>query len=542
MPPHFMSLNGHHRYQLLTGLLLSLVISLQCSSHALAQPESNTTATPIQHESIPASLMINHKIYQDLDLLVLPDGHFYVPVKYLGKLLDIPVHQPPGRAQLIFSHPVTGQQILLDADKQQITEGENYYPNLSGKLFFIHDGLFTQNDIYLEHHLAEQFLGVELNLNQASQEASLSIDRPIKLLIRESQTIEANEKQAVEETKPDQIFYPNNKKQSVLETITLDFRSQNQQSSSRQNGILTQATTLTSGNYLTTGIDGHFLNSDYTVSPTIAFNNGALGLSDIHVLWQRKGTHHTVTAGTQTVGLTDLVAPNIPIIGTQIASHNATQLRAQSSGVRTFSGDVASPELPVELWQNNRKIRELSPKKFQDNRYQFNDIALQPQKVNHIKIIQPSPTKNPHDATVLYDIEIPYFTDTLKHGEHAISAFAGRVPYQFQQPGYTQASSDEGWLLPQSNKWVAGGRYLTGITDRLTAGVAIAGDTIIGTPQTSQFGRILSQIQAPNLLGNVSIQRDPNLLSGISAGTHVSYRLQDDLIASWDMGISQQHT
>ena len=65
--------------------------------------------------------------------------------------------------------------------------------------------------------------------------------------------------------------------------------------------------------------------------------------------------------------------------------------------------------------------------------------------------------------------------------ESSYSAFAGRIAARFTPINPNQHTP---LWMPQSNKWLMGGRYLYGVTDRLTVGISAVADHIFGQAKT----------------------------------------------------------
>jgi hypothetical protein len=119
---------------------------------------------------------------------------------------------------------------------------------------------------------------------------------------------------------------------------------------------------------------------------------------------------------------------------------------------------------------------------------------------------------------------------TLAKSEASYSSFAGRIAPRFTP---IDPNRDLPLWMPQSNKWLMGGRYLYGITDRLTVGVSAISDHIFGKPKT--FYPFIDPFSI-DLNGFSSAPRDANYLSGRSAGLSMRYRLSPKWLVSSEVG------
>ncbi len=479
------------------------------------------------------SINLNGKLNVDLEVIQWPDGRLSLPVKYLATLLDLSPQQAYESKAVTFTDPVSSTPIRIDLERQQITQGETLFEQFAHPIITIPVGLFSQNDLYIDKELLEQFFGITLEWDTVSQSIALVTNRKIKALIRmTNETSEDDEALADGKTDPaNQVIQPTPSDQ-VIDTISLSLDSSTFQEMQRQpvlsspNPQISQFFNL--GSTLLTEMKGHLLGMPYSVSPRWLLQNKAWGVSDIQWLIEKKTEKHLWAAGSLSPGLSPLVAPLHPIWGVQVASHNAVSPIITPNSIHQFKGE-AKEKGKIVLERNGVYIKTTRPR---DGKYEFDQVVLEPERLNHVRILQ---HRSDGSEVVLMDQLIPYFSKTLNKGEKAYTTFLGRVPYQFALPGMGQ----QGRTLPQSNKWVFGGRYFAGLSDKTTLGVSLAMDRVLGRPLTSTMNQLLLEQQLVDLTGYSTYRRDPNLIQGGNIGI----TLQSRLSSHWSLNtdISQSY-
>lgn len=502
---------------------------------ASPKPASETTAI----ETTLISMNINGKTTVDMEAIQWPDGSFSLPLKFLGELLDVAVHQSHEDHALTFVAPVSSETVRVTPNSQQISLGDSILESAKHEPVFLTQGILTDNDIFVNRQLIEKFFDIQTEFNPQKQALHVSVSRPLKVLLRVLAEADDSTKSGTgyEDNIPEVLPEQRARK---LDNITLNLNSRHtrtlSQAMSLDNGTGSETLVL-SGTTLGTTIRGQLFGGRYEFTPRWMFQNGEFGFQDIegHLNWRTM--QHDITTGTVRTGLSKLVAPHIDLLGVQFATKNAATSQVQASGIRGFKGKTEQEGL-VHLKLNDNKLATQKPK---EGQYQFEEVTLTPEMLNQIRIIQ---TDDSGKETLLHAEDIPYYTATLRKGERAYSVFAGRVLPQFRIVGLNYGPNggqyqETGLLMPQSNKFLAGARYYQGLNDRLTVGFSLAGDRILGPAQTSQLSAFLSQLQAPSLYNIYSYRRDPNLVSGINGGMSFNYLIDQHWSTSLDLGLSQ---
>jgi hypothetical protein len=248
---------------------------------------------PFTGQTDVATLRLNQKSTQDVELVPLKPGVMLVPVKYLAQLLDVPVAQSSESFTVSFTHPVSGLKVRIDAENHSLTVGETQQPLLH--VAFVPQGLFSQNEVFIPLPQAATLLGVQLIMGaQGSQTLDLTIDRAIKLLAQQNDpgTL-AQKRNHLNNQAPTDLPQVGNQ---LLDTVTLDLNDNRNQTTAGL-GQPVQVHTLV----ISPQIEGHLFNKPYLVHPVVSRVNGTNGLTGVTALWQPWQTaHHRVMAGTLT--------------------------------------------------------------------------------------------------------------------------------------------------------------------------------------------------------------------------------------------------
>lgn len=509
--------------------LAFLVVPLALS--AFAQTPSVGSNGVLSQAVVPDTtliqLNINGQVFIDTDALLYSDGEVALPVKFVAQQLDILAQQAPGSGVIRFQDPNTKAWIEIDATGQRITiDGYSVNTPLHAPVS-VGAGLVVPADVYVPISVLAQLLHVSLQFDTAQQAVMVQIDRPIQLLKKQhrSASLDDTSDSSFLTVLPDTKSGALERLGFVLNTNTFQ---QTQQVFDDSNTI-TSTRILNLSSALTTRAQGTFAKRPYLLEPQWAYLNGSFAMSDLIWQWQRNWPNSQLNVGSQYIGLSPLTTPFLPFWGASYTSKNALLPQIASSRTRRFSGKVDSSD-KVVLEINGKVVDSQRPK---NGEYVFDEISLQGVGRNEIQIYQ-GDSQDDSNQVVLDKRTLYYDPSLLEKGESAYTVFAGRTPLQFQPPGFGITK----WLIDQSNKWVVGGRYYYGLSNRFTAGISAAADTVFGQPQSSAFGGLLNTLQTADLTGTINYGRDPNFWTGGNIATQMTYRLSPVLLLDANGAVS----
>lgn len=513
-----------------------IALSLLATSLLLTLPSVTPMGygqAPTVVEPVVSSLNLNGQMNVDLEMIQWSDGSFSLPIKYLANIMDASPEQEHQSGAVTFTDPRGAEPVRVDVAHQQITQGTTVFENFTHPLVWVEDGLFSDREIYVDKALVEQLLNVSLALNEKSQSVELSTSRELKVFLRAS--IHDNAPNAGQPNPADTmpIAQPLDDAQLVekinLDLTTATFDQRQKQAVFGDNKAQT-IQIFNMGSTLLTGVEGTLFGQNYHLSPRWNYRQGVFGLADLQWGIQHDWPNKRLTLGSMMPGLSPLVAPNIPIWGVQLAAKNALNPAINPQVQRSFEG-TAPGRGPLVLELNGQVILTRQPVA---GRYAFENIPLLAETVNTVRIVQRHPDGT---ETVVCEQTVPYFTKTLHHGERAYSTIVGKNPIR---PAYIGTENSE-WFFNQSNKWLAGSRVFYGVSDKLTLGVAAAGDLIIGSPQTNAFSLLINRMDTPDLTGYAGYRRDPNFFNGGSIGSSLTYRMMPRVTLTADLAGSNRN-
>jgi len=500
-----------------------------------------TPATPLVYaqtapvaavEPVVSSLNLNGHLNVDLEMIQWPDGSFSLPIKYLAGIMDASPEQEHQSGAITFVSTSGAEPVRVDVAHQQITQGTTVFENFAHPMVWVEDGLFSDREIYVDKTLVEQLLNISLSLNEKSQSVDLSTSLDLKVFLRASIQDNGGESPTTD-TSPMPTAQPLDDAQ-LVEKINFDFATATYDQRQKQAVFgENKASTIqifNMGSTLLTGIEGTLFGQDYYLSPRWNYRQGAFGLADLQWGIQHDWPKLRGNLGSLMTGLSPLVAPNIPMWGLQLSSFNATSPAISPQVQRTFEGE-APGRGPLVLELNGQVALTRQPVA---GRYRFENIPYLAETVNTVRIVQRHPDGT---ESVVCEQAVPYFTKTLRQGERAYSTIVGKNP---ARPAYI-GTENSAWFLDQSNKWLAGSRLFYGVTDKLTLGVAAAGDLIFGAPKTNSLSLLINRLDTPDLTGYAGYRRDPNFFNGGSIGTSLTYRVMPRVTLTADLAGSNRN-
>lgn len=460
-------------------------------------------------------------VEEPVEVLPWADGSYSLPVRYIAELLDLSPQQMHDGGTITFIDSVSRQPVSIDIGRQKITCADKISPNAEHPLKEVVDGMISPNDIYMDQATLEKLLGIHLTIDQAGQNISLNTTRVLRAFLKQSDS--AGQSASGTTVNPTAMNLPE-KPVNSIDMMMLDADSshyrQQQVVPTFSEGNSGTTRLFQTGSTVTTGVRGHLMGLPFELKPQWRFSNGKFQLSGMDWSLRKDWKNLHMDAGSLNVGLSPLAAPDLPIWGMQVSTANAEKSTLQSLARKDFAGNVVTAE-PVALAVNGI-IREIQPAA--GRKYEFEEVELDTRQAHQIRVIQGN--------RILEETFIPPENNAmLSKGEHAISGFAGHMEPNFQLYG------DE-WLMPQSNKWVAGGRAFYGLSEKATIGLSAVMDHIFGSPQTSPLSWALSRNYSPDLTGYSSFRRDPNLVQGSTLAGSFAYRWNERWSLSANTAVS----
>jgi hypothetical protein len=498
-------------------------------------------------EPVPVSMSINQKVSTDLEIILWPDGSASYPVKGLASALDAQAQQANLNHAITLATAGNPDPFIINPQEQTITQNGLPVATLRHPIVFSPNSVFTPNDVFIPQDVAESIFGVQLSYNTASQAVQAKVEYPIKLLIQATSDSDYSGKIGkTEEEDERNAIQPDTTNHALVESIGFTLNSSSYQVIQEQASLGTirnnNARLLSSLTTLSTDIQGEIGQQPYNFKPTWLYRNGHLGIQKMEGAIRWSNPQYQTRLGITQLGLSSINSPRLEVWGLAMATPNAVSadiltqpLLPLSGNIATSAASSASTPVNIQLKLNGQVIQT---RKSIEGHYQFDPVSLRNEDDNVLEVVQLGVDGNSN--TALAQKKIPNYTGFLQTGEKATSFFVGRVPLQFN-PAIgavnDSESTTQGVILDQSNKWMAGGRYYYGLTDRLTAGASLVADSIFGKAKTNPFFAY-RDIQSANLSGYNSFLRDSNLISGANLSTGLAYRLGHGLSLQLDGGAS----
>jgi hypothetical protein len=472
------------------------------------------------------TLKLSDKLSIDTEIIQWTDGTIALPVKALGAILDQSVQYLPDEQRLFFVDSTTQRRIAMDWQHQEITVDDAPLSSVGRHpLTRNTSGFLIKDDVYVDSQVLADLLQCTFRFDNDTTTLSLSTQRKLKL----TNAATGDENPIVLESNMTVIRDPKLSAR-LIDRISLNNTSAYGYQVSRQpqGGDRLRSTYLMAlVDTPTVGISGTILGQSYYLKPSFIHYNGKTTLQGIDWSIQHDFKNSVVSVGSTDVGLSPLTTPALTGWVAKWASRNATTSFLQPRSDYEFSAQ-SKPGHEVTIKVNDRPMQTLTSA---DGHYDFDPVYLQSQTINDVEILDKDPETS--QETVLRHQKIGTFQNMLPKGESAYTAFAGRAPLQFF-PIIPDEKTP--FLMPQSEKWMAGGRYFYGLTNRLTMGLSAAGDQIFGKPDS--YYKNLNPFTL-DLTGFSSYQRDANYFSGENTALTLRYQLSNHWMVSADGGLGQ---
>lgn len=505
------------------------------SSNAADTPLSlSPTSTPVSSKASPGlagghpwqtslkptvvTLTLPNGMSQDMEILQWPDGSFSLPVKTMAALFGIDAQQSDAEQRLFFVDPLTQKRVDLYWEQQSFMVNDQ--ATALGKHPLIHstDGLLVPDDVYLDQDAFGQLFDANFTFDNDATTLTLQTKRKLKT----PSTATASD---ITPTDANTTLIRN---PEVVRGIVEKFYIHNTSLYNRQESLPAPAEDSVLYSMVdapSVKLSGTLFGQEYHVSPSFTRYNTKFAFQGLDWSIQHAFKPGVLSLGSTDAGLSPLTSPTLNVWGLKWASHNALTPFLTPKTEYEFSGKAATGNA-VTFRLNDRVIQTVVA---QDNAYEFEPVTLQAQTMNHLQIVEKDAQNR---ETIVLDQKRASFYNLLPKGEWAYSAFAGRRPVRFYP---VLPDTKTPIFLPQSEKWLAGGRLFYGLGNRLTLGVAGAADHIWGQPKT-YFGSI--NPFSPDLNGFNSYLRDPNFLSGENLSLTMRYQMTDRWQLSLDSGFS----
>lgn len=478
---------------------------------------SSTVKTTASQPTI-FSITINHQLSNDIEAIVWPDGSVSIPVKLLAQLLELFPQESESTSNIFLMDTYLKRSVEISWQTGMIRLGDQVLEMGKHPLIRIDNGFLVKKDVFVDQDLMESLFNIKLIVNPDSATIDLQTERPLKALSDSlSDTAQNTENQYFPIPHPDILSSP-------IERIYLSESSNTNYQIVQQSGDTQYIHGIS--NILSTGVQGWlFGDVSYYVKPSFIRFNGKTNVQSIDWLFQKEGSRFNQLVGNMNAGLSPLVAPSLPLWGLKFSTKNAVNPQISPLPYRVYDVKPHHENSRLDLVLNNRTVQSLNP----GEEGPFEPVYLQTREPSQIQILENDGNGEPQ---ALLTERITYFSDVLSAKESAFSAFLGRVPLQFQP---ILANQQSAFLMPQSEKWLAGGRFYYGVTDRLTVGISGAANRIFGRPKTFFLNPFPF---SENLTGTISYQRDPNFLQGQAIGLSSRYRLANHWSLFADGGTS----
>ncbi len=468
------------------------------------------------------TLNLNNNSTQDTEIIEWPDGGISLPVKAIAAQFNVDAQLDSTGSKLFYFDPVSQQKVEMDTAAKQILV--NGSPLLLGKHGLVQgQGLLLGQDLYVDSDVMAKLFPATLKWDSDGGSLTLLTSRKLKpgLILGHS-----------EENAPDnnlkiipnpETYHALIEKVYLSNNSTYGYQNSEQPATPSSRGTATRFSSMV--DTPTVGLSGSVFRQNYFIKPSFVHYNDKINLQRLDWGIQHEFKNSILSLGSGDAGLSPLISPALDVWGFHWASRNALTPTLMDHERYEYSGKATTGN-HISVLLNGREVQNSVA---QDNQYQLEPVYLQPQTMNHIEIVEKD--DNNQQKTLL-DKTYAHYLNILPKGESAYSAFAGRAPLQFYPLLPDQKTP---LLAPQSNKWLAGGRYFYGVNDRLTLGVSTAADHIFGQAK-SYFDTINPLVI--DLTGFSSYQRDSNYFNGESAALTARYQLSNHYQASLNAGIS----
>lgn len=518
--------------------ILALFSACGVSTPALAQASSNLPITTVNPPSSSGSssdnssseeitpdivtLALSPSISVEMEVIQWPGGQLSLPVKAFSALFGFEVQQSDMDGRLFFVDPQTGKRVEIYWIQQRITEGEQDRPTGTRPITRSRKGFLVADDVYIEQSAFESLFNTTVTLDPDTASMTLSTNRKLKLPFSDQTNRVSDNTPNIRLVKNPKISNALIDRASVHHSSNYGLQESFQPINARV--LRTNFNTLTDTS--TVGVSGSLLGLDYNIKPAFTRFNNKFNLQNLDWSFQKKIKGSVASLGSAEVGLSPLTSPALRVWGLKLASSNATTPFLSPPSSYEFSGKAQTGN-QVSLRLNQRTVQTITA---QDDHYDLEPVYLQGQSINEIELVE---TDAQNHETVLMKRKIGYFPNMLPEGKTGYSAFFGRTPIQFYP---VLPDQNTPMLMPQTEKWLAGGRVFHGVNNRLTVGLATAADQNFGRPET-YFANL--DPLAIDLTGFSSYQRDPNFFSGQNMSATLRYQLTDSWLFSTDLGVGR---
>ncbi len=518
------------RYFLAATTTLLTVLSVSNAGNALGQsiapnPSTVVAAAPNPGTEVEPSittLALSPSISMEIEIIQWDDGKLSLPVKAFSALFGIDVQQFDGDGRLLFVDPQTHKKVEIDWIQQRITVNDQDLPIGAKPIVRNQKGFLVADDIYIEQSAFNALFGATVGVDTDTTSMTLSTARKLKLPVTAPAERTTQDFPNVQLVKNPEVSRALVDKALIQHSSNYGLQESIQPISARiqrtQFNALIDTTTL--------GVSGHVLGVDYAIKPSFTRFNNKFNMQNLDWTFKKDIKHSVASVGSMEAGLSPLTSPSLPLWGLKLASKNATTPFLSPPSNYEFSGSAATGH-QVSLKLNQRTVQTVTA---QDDHYDLDPVYLQGQSINEVQVVE---TDDQNQETVLSAKTIGYFPNLLPKGENGYSAFVGRAPLQFYP---LLPDQETPMFMPQTEKWLAGGRFFRGLTNRLTVGLATAADHNFGKPET--YFNNLDPL-AIDLTGFSSYLRDPNYFSGQNLSASARYQLTDRWMLSSDFGVGR---
>jgi hypothetical protein len=466
------------------------------------------------------TLAFGNGLSQDMEIIQWPDGSFSVPVKAMTALFGIEAQQSATEKRLFFIDSVTHNKVDLYWEQFRLTVNEQAVRAGAHRIVHNTNGLLVPDDVYLDQAVFSRLLDATFSFDRDTTTLTLLTKRKLKTSnanVDDSNPILAEINTTV--IRNPEIVRSLVEKLYIRNTSTY-MRQQSLPATSNGNGAIYSLIDTP-----TLKLSGTLFGQEYYIQPALTRYNSKLSFQSFDWSIQHPFQNQVLSLGSTDAGLSPLTSPTLNLWGLKLASHNAQTPFLMPKTDYEFSGKVATGN-QVTIMLNNRALQTVTSS---DDNYEFEPVALEPQALNHIRILEKD---RQNQEKVLLDKTIPAFHNLLPKGEFAYSGFIGRRAVSFYP---LLADTKTPLFLPQSEKWLTGGRVFYGVGNRLTLGFSGAADRIWGTPKT--YYNLLNPLSV-DLNGFTSYQRDSNFFNGENLSATLRYQMRDRWLLSLDSGLS----
>lgn len=511
---------------------LTIVCLLACPATAMAQSAQPLTISPSPKSATEiqpsfVTLALTDSLSIDTEIIQWPDGSFSIPVKTFAALFGISTQQSEEDHRLFFVDPTTQKKVDLYWEQQRVSVNDKDLQPGTHPMVRSTGGLLVKDDIYLDQAIFSALFQSNFTFDSDTTTLSLSTSRKLKLAQSDGSTENLNGT----DTDTKIIRNPEISRRVVDKLYIQHNSNYGFQTSEQPSGVQNRLASTYFKSMVdnsTLGMSGSVFGLSYYVKPSIIRYNNKSNFQQIDWSLQREGKRNVVSLGSADAGLSPLASPALILWGLKVASRNALMPTLSAPPSYEYSGKATTGnQITVRI--NDRMVQTVLAR---DNAYEFEPVYLQSQTLNHIQITEKD---SQNQEKVILDKTVGSFANMLPKGEAGYSAFAGRVPIQFYPLIPDQKTPIR---MPQSEKWLTGGRVFYGLNNRLTAGVSGAADHIFGRPKT--YYTSLNPFSV-DLTGFSSYQRDPNFFSGENLALSLRYQMTDRWLASTELGMGRMN-